>query len=97
MTTYNGWTNYETWRVNLEVIDSATDFWVEALEYYQDEGGCDINEAINMLASAMQENTEEFAFEGIEDNIIAESAVATYLNNVNWLEIAKHIADLVEA
>ena len=24
--TYNGWTNYETWRVNLEIFDGAEDF-----------------------------------------------------------------------
>ena len=26
-TTYNGWTNYETWRVNLELFDGDNDRW----------------------------------------------------------------------
>jgi hypothetical protein len=25
--TYNGWTNYETWRVNLEVFDGSEGYW----------------------------------------------------------------------
>jgi len=25
--TYNGWTNYITWRVNLEVFDGSDQFW----------------------------------------------------------------------
>jgi vancomycin permeability regulator SanA len=25
--TYNGWTNYETWRVNLELFDGDNDRW----------------------------------------------------------------------
>lgn len=29
METYNGWTNYETWKVNLEIFDGMTakDIW----------------------------------------------------------------------
>lgn len=26
-TTYNGWTNYATWRVNLEMFDGSLDYW----------------------------------------------------------------------
>jgi hypothetical protein len=25
--TYNGWTNYATWRVNLEMFDGTEDYW----------------------------------------------------------------------
>jgi hypothetical protein len=32
--TYNGWTNYATWRVNLEFFDDG------ALEYYHDAKSC---------------------------------------------------------
>ena len=24
---YNGWTNYATWRVNLEMFDGSEDYW----------------------------------------------------------------------
>lgn len=26
-TSYNGWTNYATWRVNLEMFDGTDDYW----------------------------------------------------------------------
>ena len=26
-TTYNGWTNYATWRINLELFDGSDQFW----------------------------------------------------------------------
>lgn len=26
-TTYNGWTNYATWRVNLEMFDGTDQYW----------------------------------------------------------------------
>lgn len=26
-TTYNGWTNYATWRVNLEMFDGSETYW----------------------------------------------------------------------
>jgi hypothetical protein len=44
--TYNGWTNYATWRVNLEVFDGSEENWtahnakdfVEELIYTTSEG-----------------------------------------------------------
>jgi len=27
MSTYNGWTNYATWRINLEMFDGSEDTW----------------------------------------------------------------------
>jgi hypothetical protein len=27
--TYNGWTNYATWRVNLEMFDGSETYWTE--------------------------------------------------------------------
>jgi len=27
MNTYNGWTNYATWRINLELFDGSDDSW----------------------------------------------------------------------
>jgi len=36
--TYNGWTNYATWRVNLEVFDGLDQVWDadEARQYVED-------------------------------------------------------------
>jgi hypothetical protein len=36
--TYNGWTNYTTWRVNLEMFDGSDQFWSadSAREYVEE-------------------------------------------------------------
>jgi hypothetical protein len=36
--TYNGWTNYATWRVNLEIFDGLDQVWDadEARQYVED-------------------------------------------------------------
>lgn len=77
---YNGWTNYETWKVNLELVDP---------EYL---GGClgdydNFADFVNLLKYSVQ----EIAFEGLDNHAFALSAVNNLLNHVNWEEIAEHI------
>jgi hypothetical protein len=87
--TYNGWTNYETWRVNLEIFDGF-----EPTEYYS---ACDLTDAYE-LGKSLQQYAEEIIFEcaSIPDGLARDYAQA-FLQNVNWMEIAKHmIADYVE-
>lgn len=43
---YNGWNNYETWRVNLECFDA----W---------EGNLEAEEAREMIESLIEETTQE--------------------------------------
>jgi len=57
-TTYNGWTNYATWRINLEVFDGLE---------LEDFGGQDKNfdpELICLytLAEALKERAEYYIF-----------------------------------
>ena len=86
--TYNGWTNYETWRVNLEIFDG---FDLE--EYFQlNIKECDL--------SSISDNLKEYATEILESEgtkgLTFDYAMA-FLDAVNWHEIAKHlIADYVE-
>jgi len=46
--TYNGWTNYATWRINLEIFDGLDQVWDadEARQYVEDY----INETSSGLA-----------------------------------------------
>ena len=84
MEKYNGWTNYNTWKVNLELVDS--DYYLELFEDY------DYN--LDELAESMQETVLEFALYGIdENNYFAISAVEDFLQQVNWHEIVKNIID----
>lgn len=81
--TYNGWTNYATWRVNLEIFDSLgpEEFGLERGEKLK----CtDLHE----LADAFKERAEYY----IEQQAtgLAEAYALAFLAEVNWYEIAKH-------
>lgn len=78
-TTYNGWTNYATWRINLELIDQ--DYYIENFT------GTDTYE----LSLALQ-NYVESLLEETSDGITLDYALA-FISDVNWYEIAEHIAD----
>ncbi len=53
-TTYNGWTNYETWRVNLEVFDGF-----DPSEYYSAFDLEDAYELGQSLKAYAEEQEEE--------------------------------------
>lgn len=80
-TTYNGWANYATWRVNLEVFDgqSAADFDLQ----HQDAYG-----AGQALKEYVEETIEMSTTEGI-----ARDYAYAFLSDVNWHEIAQHLID----
>lgn len=81
--TYNGWTNYATWRVNLEVFDDADK--AELFDLTLDAWG---------LGHVLQDYVEGHIYEagGGEGNIAVDYALA-FLSDVNWYEIAKHMID----
>lgn len=79
---YNGWTNYETWKVNLELLDD--DEYAEEL----------VKEAGNVWdgAHALREYIEEYLDNDLDqiDNTFIVGAVNALLSEVNWHEIAEH-------
>lgn len=93
--TYNGWTNYATWRIGLEIFDGFD---------YTDHGydGLNKDDAYD-LGEYIKEYAEEVIFAGYrydergQTNLMEDYARA-FLQDVNWMEIAKHmIADHEEA
>ena len=74
--TYNGWTNYATWRVNLEIFDgmSPADVYGEAPP------------DVWALEGAMK----EYADEMLSGDSLAVSYARAFLADVNWTEIARH-------
>ena len=76
---YNGWTNYATWRVNLEILGDIQ--WVE--------------EEIEILNEEMlEEYVENAVFEnnGISGHLgLMEDYARAFLANVNYREIYKSI------
>jgi hypothetical protein len=81
-TTYNGWMNYATWRVNLEIFDSMEpeDFDIKD----EDLGSADVYE----LAQAMKDYAEQMIEQGSQDGLAKDYALA-FLGDVNWYEIAE--------
>jgi hypothetical protein len=89
-TTYNGWTNYATWRVNLEVFDG-----LEAADMF------DLTSDAYDLGENLKEYAEDVVSMSVADphapSLAIDYAMA-FLQDVNWHEIAKHmIADYAEA
>lgn len=80
---YNGWTNYWTWKYNLELLDA--EFWGEQIEegYYTN---------VYDLSKALEESADELVeTAGLPD--WAEFWILAAFSEVNWYEIAKGIAE----
>jgi hypothetical protein len=74
MTDYNGWTNYATWRVNLEIFDG-----MDVAEYFGDQPTPD----------DMRQFVEDHIIGSTSDGLARDYALA-FISDVNWYEIAKH-------
>ena len=86
MSTYNGWTNYATWRVNLEVFDGF-----DPREHFSD---ADDKVDHAELADNLKELAEEVIFGHIAPNAkwtLIEDYARAFLQDVNWHEIAQHL------
>jgi hypothetical protein len=80
MEKYNGWTNYETWRVNLELFDNFD------IEGYDREYICNLEEGLKEYAEDCVG-----VYSGTDNLTLAQSYALAFLENVNWKEIAKHL------
>lgn len=78
---YNGWTNKQTWNINLRYEEIFANMAVE--QEFDD---------MDHLADAFESLVNELEFEGLKENSLAYEAVSYYLNEVEWKEIAEHYA-----
>lgn len=78
--THNGWTNYATWRVNLEVFDG-----MDIMDYL----GSD-RPHWGVIAKRMKEYAENVIYDQTSENSIARDYALAFLADVNWYEIARH-------
>ena len=82
MSEYNGWTNYETWRVNLEMLDgmSCTDFGIVP----------EVDEEIVTDPNDLAERLESYCVELVEVDAkgFALNLALSFLHKVDWQEIA---------
>jgi hypothetical protein len=87
--TYNGWTNYETWRVNFEIFDGFD---------YTDHGYDGLNEDDAYdLGQYLKEYANEIIFTSDSPSSLMEDYARAFLQAVNWREIAAHKIEEVEA
>ena len=84
-TTYNGFSNFATWRINLELID---DSYISTIGDLQ----ADPFETIADLAYSIQEYAEEALRAETSTGYVLEYALA-FLADVNWYEIAQLVAN----
>ena len=82
---YNGWTNYATWRANLEIFDGL-----------EIENMFDLGLPVEQLRNVLQDYAEEVITMSVSDphapNIALDYALA-FLSDVNWYEIAGHMIE----
>jgi hypothetical protein len=90
--TYNGWTNYATWRINLEIFDGIS---LDDFDGIDDKVDPELVCAYT-LGEALKERAEYY-IECSSDKGLARDYALAFLSDVNWHEIAKHmIADYAE-
>ncbi len=73
---YNGWHNYATWRINLEIFDNFDDHG------YSDKP--------HILAEQLKDFVDEIIMDPYPDGLAKDYANA-FLGEVNWYEIAESI------
>ena len=80
--TCNGWTNYATWRVNLELFDGSdwNHFYIGSFPEPYD------------LGLALKEYAEEFIEQDAPEGLARDYALA-FISDVNWYEIAEHLLE----
>jgi hypothetical protein len=78
-TEYNGWTNYATWRVNLEMFDGTDWAGDNDLDAYD-------------LGQMLRGITEDHLESQTPPGLTLDYALA-FISDVNWREIARHMID----
>jgi hypothetical protein len=83
MSEYNGWSNYATWRVNLELFNDYN-VWDKHLMD-------DVYELSHHLRDTAEVYIEDTSTEGL-----ARDYAMAFLDEVNWEEIARNMLSDVE-
>ena len=84
-TRHNGWTNYATWRVSLEMFDGV-----------DNRDWCDIRtcDAYD-LSQQLSEYADDMISNYGNSETLAVDYARAFLSDVNWYEIAEHLLDAI--
>jgi len=75
--TYNGWTNYETWRVHLEMFDGMEHEELRGMDRYS-------------VGQGLKQYVQDFIEETTSEGLARDWALA-FLQPVDWYAIADHV------
>lgn len=93
---YNGWSNYETWRTNLEfglLEDMGYDADGRVIHLWAMPTDPDDPDPVGYVADQMQSYVDDRMVVSLDHNPFALSIVMDWLREVNWREIAQHYMD----
>lgn len=81
-TTYNGWTNYATWRVQLEIVSDLVENQDERTYADMETYDCaqQLESEVDDIVSGFGEVSEGLALD----------YARAFLSDVNWYELAEH-------
>ena len=85
---HNGWTNYATWRVRLEIFDGF-----DPSDYFS---AFDPSDTYG-LSKALEEYAEQVLFDCATVEGLAADYARAFLSDVNWYEIAEHMLDDIKS
>lgn len=93
---YNGWTNYQTWRMNLEVFGgwSANDLGLDPRDFVDEDAHTgeefvDMGAAVRHLAEALESSAEEILLSDLPTHGLAFNLVSDFIYKTNFEEIAE--------
>ena len=84
MSKYNGWTNYATWRLKLEMFDGYDPYT---------DAGFDSDVTAYDLGLYLKEYAEGVLEGDVPPDTLTFSYAMAFLSDVNWIEIAQHLID----
>lgn len=87
MTKYNGWTNKETWLVNVHYMDSMPDYYIDMAVYHVDAD--ELEEAVRHIAEECEALSQLPA--GLLSDFINDA-----WSEVNWYELADHLNETLK-
>lgn len=96
MAKYNGWTNWETWKTNLELLDGEEpdnlDSEITACWNGKKWDKEELESVAEMYADYLKQIVEMYLETEKQNNFI-ESIMNNFIEEVNFLEIAESIID----
>ena len=86
-TKYNGWTNYATWRVKLEIVDVHYDHYHEMMMTSDDKMDT------YQLSKLIEDDVYQLLTHEVNDQSLVFSYANAFISDVNWYELAEHIME----